>query len=49
MSQKNWNCSDPETLERAQYIRGLTTARRTGHLAVLEVSETFQIVAPLLR
>jgi dihydroorotate dehydrogenase (fumarate) len=29
MSQKNWNCSDPETFERAQYIRGLTTARRT--------------------
>ena len=29
MSQKNWNCSDPETFERAQYIRGLTTSRRT--------------------
>jgi dihydroorotate dehydrogenase (fumarate) len=29
MSQKIWNCSDPEAFERAQYIRGLSTYRRT--------------------
>jgi dihydroorotate dehydrogenase (fumarate) len=29
MSQKNWNCSDPAAFERAQYIRGLSTSRRT--------------------
>ena len=29
MSQKNWNCSDPEAFERTQYIRGLSTSWRT--------------------
>jgi dihydroorotate dehydrogenase (fumarate) len=29
MSHRNWNCSDPERFERAQYIRGLTTSGRT--------------------
>jgi dihydroorotate dehydrogenase (fumarate) len=26
MSQKNWHCSDPTAFERAQYVRGVSTA-----------------------
>jgi dihydroorotate dehydrogenase (fumarate) len=29
MSQKNWHCSDPTAFERAQYVRGVSTAQRT--------------------
>ena len=29
MSRKNWHCSDPTAFERAQYVRGVSTAQRT--------------------